>query len=166
MKLIDFYRKYGSNNYTVSVISIFFEDYPQRRDKVKKFVKQHADFELNIPDESELVPLMSKVNREVKHPTCPGNLRNRFYTKKRRVIDYLLHNKKIDCIIESENLYNFVVGEYSFHQPKDYWPNGFKKIAGTEVYEAKDEVIPFNRDDFNRFFLAATGAFVKQRKKR
>ncbi len=141
-------------DYARSVIGVFFKHYPQQKERLQNFIWKHGDFEVDLPDTMEVIPLMNKVNQEVKHPTCPHNLRNRFYSRKHRVINLLMASKRIDSIIESTNLYKFVVGDYSFHQLKAYFPSGLSNIDGTEEYVPEKHDIPFNEDDFKKFCLA------------
>jgi hypothetical protein len=112
---------------------------------------KHIDIQL--PDIDNVLEMVSRLNKEVKHPTCPNNLRNRFYSKKKIFIQNLLHKRLVDKIIESDRYYNFIVGEYSFHQPKVYFPDGIKDIDGTEVYKPIVPEIPFSMDDYKNTMM-------------
>ena len=159
MKLIDFYNGYGLN-YTHSLLSIVLTDnseivIPTQKDNLIKFIKKdHPDLEIEWPvDCTDFLKLISKVNKEVKHPTCPSNLHNRFYAKKKTFVRYALSKKIVDKVIESENYYNFIIGEYSFHQPKVYFPCGIKNIDGIEEYVPTEPDTPFSMDDYKKCLM-------------
>lgn len=158
MKLIDFYNGYGLNH-THSLLSIIFTDndkvkVPNSKERLIKMIKKRCpDLEIEFPTDG-FFELISKVNKEVKHSSCPSNLRNRFYAKKKAFVKYALYKRIIDKIIESEKYYNFIIGEYSFHQPKEYFPSGFKKVDGTEEYIPIEPEIPFSMDDYKKCMMA------------
>ena len=168
MRLIDFYNGYGLN-YTHSLLSIIFTDndkikIPQSKERLVKLIKKHCpDLEVELPN-SGFLELISKVNKEVKHSSCPANLRNRFYAKKKAFIRYALHKKIVDKIIESENHYNFIIGEYSFHQPKVYFPCGINNIDGTEEYIQIESEIPFSMDDYKKCMMGILYLVINKKK--
>lgn len=150
----DFHRKYGLAN-TLALASVLYENHPTRKKDWMVFLKMVAGRVVEIPEISELLPLMNKVNRMVKHPSCPNPIRNRFYVKKFKVLKYLYVRGRVDYVIESDNLYNFVIGDYQFHQKKDAWENIILKssIKGTEVYSPVKSDVEFSRDLYNQFCI-------------
>lgn len=160
MTINEIYHKYGQNT-AVSIAHIIFTDnenvnVPQEnRQGMRKFFrgKRCKSVDIHLPEIDNVLEMVSKLNKEVKHSTCPNNLRNRFYSKKKIFIQYLLHKKLVDKIIESEKYYNFIVSEYSFHQPKVYFPCGIKNIDDTEVYEPIVPEIPFSIDDYKNAMI-------------
>jgi hypothetical protein len=170
MKLIDFYNGYGLR-YTHSLLSIIFTDnteivVPIQKEKLEKFIKtDYPDLKIKWPvDCTNFLELISKVNKEVKHQSCPNNLRNRFYHKKKMFIQYLRDKGLCDKIIESESVYKFVIGEYSFHQPKAYFPGGIKNIDGTEEYIPTEPEIPFSMDDYKKCMIGILYLFINKKK--
>lgn len=156
MKLIDFYHKYGFNN-AVSMMNAMLEkpvnDYSSSmrnqkmvRNNFVKFIKDN-NMEFELPEESTL-ELMRQVNKMVKSDDCPSNRKNKFYTLKHRYIKTMLGDGKVDKILESENLYHFYIGEYSFHQLK----TTFKNIMADrpEDYVKETSSVPFSEETFRK----------------
>lgn len=110
--------------------------------------KRCAFIDIEVPTINDVLDKVSKLNKEVKHSTCPKNLRNRFYNRKKHFIQYLLGCGMVDKIIESEKHYKFIVGEHSFHQPKMYFPNGIKSVDGYEEYIPVPYEEEFSMDDY------------------
>jgi len=113
----------------------------------------------NIPldiatDVEDIVCLMSLVNRMVKDETFPYGT-NCFYDKKTKVIKSILKNNPefVSDILESDNLYNFIICGHSFHQPKNRFPNA-KFTTVPEEYVADSKTIPFNRETYLRCMLS------------
>lgn len=159
MKINEIYNKYGHNT-AVTIAHIIFTDnesiyIPQGKKQMRAFFngKRCKRIDIQLPDIDNVLEMVSRLNKEVKHPTCPNNLRNRFYQKKKLFIQNLLHKELVDKIIESDRYYNFIVGEYSFHQPKVYFPDGIKDINDTEVYEPITPYIPFSMDDYKNAMI-------------
>lgn len=159
MTINEIYRKYGLNAASSIARVIFMDDesvnVPNGKTQLRNFLtgKRCKKTNIEIPRKLSIISNVSKLNKEVKHPTCPKNLRNRFYQKKKLFIKHLLHKKLVNKIIESENYYCFIVGEYSFHQPKSYFPSGIKDINDTEVYEPITPDIPFSMDDYKNAMI-------------
>lgn len=162
MKLIDVYRLFGLNS-ARSIAKIFFKHCPDKKEKLEAFISKNKNFEFDVPDISSIISLMDKLNKEVKHESCPNNKRNHFYTKKHQVIKHFLETKQVEQIIESDNVYKFVIGSYSFHQPKTYWPDISELVNGTEEYQNKTIPIPFNEDDYKRFCVSVWVLSMKRR---
>jgi len=159
MTFNEIYHKYGHNT-AVAIAHIIFTDnesiyIPKSKGQIRAFFKgkRCKRIDIQLPDIDNVLEMVSRLNKEVKHPTCPNNLRNRFYSKKKIFIQNLLHKELVDKIIESDRYYNFIVGEYSFHQPKVYFPDGIKDIDGTEVYEPIVPEIPFSMDDYKNTMI-------------
>ena len=110
---------------------------------------------ISIPD--DILETVSIVNKMVKHESCQNNFRNKFYTKKHNLILYLYDNGMVDKVLESENNYNFIIGKYSFHQPKEYFKNRKIVVTGTEEYKPTKSDIPF---DWNEYKKAINGITV------
>lgn len=161
MKLKDFYKKFGLNQ-TKAIISILFNYTSNNIYKLEKFIEENGENEIVFQDK-DIIEIVSLVNQMVKSSDCPNNLKNRFYHKKKMFVrNYLLKEKKVEQIIESENLYKFIVGKYSFHQPKVYFPCGFCKIDGTEVYEPNTPAVPFDVDVYKDCMLLMTRALIRK----
>lgn len=167
MTIREFYRKYGLNR-THSLLSIIFMDndtitIPVSKLSLIQFIRgrrcKRISFEF---PEDNVIEILSKVNKEVKHPSCPNNLRNRFYRKKKIFIQHLLSKGMVDEIIESEKYYNFIVNGYSFHQPKAFFPCGIKKITGTEVYVPTETEEVFSLEDYKKCMLCILSELIKK----
>ena len=159
MTFNEIYHKYGCNT-AVAIAHIVFTDnesiyIPKSKEQIRAFFngKRCKRIDIQLPDIDNVLEMVSRLNKEVKHPTCPNNLRNRFYSKKKILIQNLLHKGLVDKIIESDRYYNFIVGEYSFHQPKVYFTDGIKDIDDTEVYEPITPDIPFSMDDYKNTMI-------------
>ena len=63
----------------------------------------------------------------------------------------------VDEVLESENNYHFIIGNYSFHQPKKYFNNREIVATGTEEYKPIKSDIPF---DWNEYKKAINGITV------
>ena len=159
MTFNEIYHKYGCNTAVVIAHIVFTDNestyIPKSKEQIRAFFKgkRCKRIDIQLPDIDNVLEMVSKLNKEVKHPTCPNNLRNRFYSKKKIFIQNLLHKELVDKIIESDRYYNFIVGEYSFHQPKVYFPDGIKDIDDTEVYESIVPEIPFSMDDYKNAMM-------------
>ena len=156
MKLIDFYHKYGFNN-AVSMMNAMLEkpvsgysssmrNQNMVRKNFVKFVKDN-NMEFELPEESTL-ELMRQVNKMVKSDDCPSNRKNKFYMLKHRYIKTMLDDGKVEKILESENLYHFYIGEYSFHQFKTMFKN--IKADGPEDYVKETLSVPFSDETFRK----------------
>ena len=110
---------------------------------------------ISIPD--DILETVSIVNKMVKHESCQKHFRNKFYCKKHKFILYLYNNGMVDEVLESENNYNFIIGNYSFHQPKEYFKNREIIATGTEEYKPTESDIPF---DWNEYKKAINGITV------
>lgn len=150
----DFYDRFGFN-WTRALLSVLYEDHPDNAYDFNIFMQGLFDRSVSIPDITELLPLMCRVNKMVKHPSCPNNIRNRFYAKKKQVIRHLQLNGLVDSVIESDGLYKFVIGDYAFHQLKKDWERKVGKVDGTEVYEPDGETLPFSMGEYVNFRLVA-----------
>jgi hypothetical protein len=103
-------------------------------------------------DDEELIQLLSEVNKGVKDPECPRNLKNKFYVFKHKFLVYCLSKNLVKEIIESDSFYKFVLGDYSFHQPKSYFKEPLE-INGEEAYEPEGSVLPFSRELYDAVLL-------------
>ena len=67
---------------------------------------------LNVLDE------MVFLNRMVKNPMCPKNIKNQFYEYKRRIIIQLIEAGRVHEVTHEGSVYNFSIdnGKYNFHQ--------------------------------------------------
>ena len=110
---------------------------------------------ISIPD--DILETVSTVNRMVKHGSYQNQFRNKFYCKKHKFILYLYDNGMVDEVLESENNYHFIIGNYSFHQPKEYFKNKEIVATGTEEYKPTESDIPF---DWNEYKKAINGITV------
>ena len=160
MKMGEIRNRYGLNT-ALSVAHVVYTDnngviFPngQRRGKIKFIRSRYCnDIEVEIPSMDEAIELVSLLNKEVKDSSCPTNLRNRFYSKKKDFLKYMLEHGMIDKVFESENHYRFVIGEFSFHQPKKYYHSGLKEVDGKEVYANDDVTVPFSINDYKKGML-------------
>lgn len=159
MTLKEYYKlTKGSYTSTNSVLHILHTDdvkfhHIVFKEQVLKWIKKDAtEFEIN----NDVFGLMAKVNKMVKHESCPNNIRNRFYSFKHRLIRELVFCNMADKIVyESDNLYKFVFGPYEFHQPKSNYPqlpNGY--VIEHEDYVNKHEAIEFYMDVYKEAAIA------------
>ena len=99
-----------------------------------------------------LLESMTLVNRMVKDPTCPNNLKNRFYNQKKNLLRQLLKLGRVSDIYQQGDYLALTVdGEYKFHQPKDYFKGLDYDIAGDTDTVPRAEAIPFDRQKFDEF---------------
>jgi hypothetical protein len=89
MTFKEIYHKYGYNT-AVAIAHIIFTDnesihIPQGKEQVRAFFegKRCKHIDIQLPDIDNVLEMVSRLNKEVKHPTCPNNLRNRFYSRKK-----------------------------------------------------------------------------------
>ena len=115
-----------------------------------------------IPDNfsvtKDVLELMETVNSMVKHPTCPKNLRNRFYGYKTRVIEELLDQGRVSDVYSEGDCYSLVIdGKYKFHQLKATHPHWveYVEILGKRPYAPYGEPIPFSIETYTDFQLSA-----------
>lgn len=90
---------------------------------VKEMKKANITFEI-VENVEDIVRMMNIANRMVKDESFPFG-KNNFYERKTRFIKCVLrtHPDMVREIRESESLYNFIIGGFSFHQPKYKYPD-------------------------------------------
>ena len=100
--------------------------------------------------------IMSVVDRMVRADNCPRNLKNRFYSYKRRILRVYAKNKQITDVYEERDTWSILIdGKYRFHQLKRDRPNGYpNEFKGTRDYVC-DEPICFDINTYNDFQIAA-----------
>jgi hypothetical protein len=141
--------KSESANKRRSVLSLYQETKAGVQISMKVFKDKYQD----VPeDDEELIQLLSEVNKGVKDPECPKNLRNKFYVFKHKFLIYCLSRNLVKEIIESENHYKFVLGDYSFHQPKSYFKETLE-VSGEEEYIPEKSELPFSKDLYDSVLL-------------
>ena len=152
------------------IISIIVARYGQKKGggnysnhDIKNVIRLHGEDTFNFLDHNALFELMSKVNKEVKHESCPNNLRNRFYDRKTRVIKWALRNGMVDEIFESDGLYRFTIAGHSFHQLKLCFPNGINgmTVGGFEEYVPEPRNVEFSLEAYNECMVNMTYAIIK-----
>ena len=159
-QLKDYFNRFGfATTQSAIVLECYgteFQRLVARYDKnaIKSYVDKNQCVIL-IPD--DILESVSTVNKMVKHKSCQNHFRNKFYTKKHKLILYLYDNGMVDEVLESENNYHFIIGNYSFHQPKDYFKNRKIVATGTEEYKPTESEIPF---DWNEYKKAINGITV------
>ena len=103
---------------------------------------------ITIPD--DILETVSTVNRMIKHGSCQNQFRNKFYCKKHKFILYLYNNGMVDEVLESENNYHFIIGNHSFHQPKEYFKKREIVATGTEEYKPTESDTPFDWSEYKK----------------
>lgn len=99
-----------------------------------------------------LLESLTLVNRMVKDPTCPNNLKNRFYNKKKNLLRQLLKLGRVsDIYLQGEYLALTVDGKYQFHQPKEHFKGLEYDISGVTDTNPRAEAFPFDRQKFDEF---------------
>lgn len=169
MTITQTYRRYGLNT-ALAVANTYFTDVnevtvPQgTKQQMTKFLKNELcqstlidDYVNTTSSIQQLIEVVSKVNMEVKHPTCPQNLRNRFYSKKKQLLEYLLHKGLVEEILESDSHYKLTTLGHSFHQPKTYFKEGLPSkyqtlLKGWENYTPRNTATEqtFSMEDYKR----------------
>lgn len=158
MKFTQFYKIYGHNNSVALLSAMLDADSKFNKffsDRLKKYLEDDRITVPDIPTESEVIKLMAKFNREVKHSSCPNNYKNRFYKLKTKLIKLWLRQGKISKITESENCYCFTIGKCSFHQPKNCYSFDSSFHIEYEEYISSENSIPFSIVDYKLFKIAA-----------
>ena len=154
------YRKKHSFYKTKAIASCLYQfTGNETNDEVKEIIKT-SEIEFEITDEN-IVALVSLVNKEIKDPDCPNSKKNKFYVFKHKFINKLLKKGKVDKVLESENCFHFYIGDYSFHQPKFYYPLGIEKIDGNEVFIEEEHFEKFNLEDYNKCLIALIDRMMK-----
>ena len=117
--------------------------------KWSRKMEMPADFK--IPEKS-LLELLTEVNRMVKDESCPNNLKNRFYTQKKKVLRRMVRDGRASDIWDQGEYYSMIVdGQYQFHQPKEYLNFLDITVAGSQPYSPGEGAIPFDRKTYNDF---------------
>lgn len=116
-----------------------------------QFVAKHDDIDIEEMSPVEADDLIYAVNRQIKDPDTPSNLRHRFYKLKHRYILKHIRLGHVERVLESESCYHFFIkGLHDYHQLKSTFPGGFEKIDGTEEYIQPEQNEKFNPDDYKR----------------
>ena len=133
-----------------SVLSLYQRTKPGVSIRAKAFKGMVKD----VPeDDEELIQLLDEVNKGVKDLECPRNLRNKFYVFKHKFLIYCLSKNLVKEVIGSSRHYKFVLGDYSFHQPKAYFKEPLE-INGEEDYDpTKGSWLPFSRELYDAVLL-------------
>lgn len=132
-----------------SVLSL----YQKTRSGAQISMKVFKDLYQDVPeDDEELVQLLSEVNKRIKDPACPNNLKNKFYVFKHKFLTYCLSRNLVTEVIESSGFYKFVLGDYSFHQPKSYFKEPLE-VSGTEEYNPERSDLLFSLELYNAVLL-------------
>lgn len=121
---------------------------------VENYVKRSRITE--VPDwfrvPESLLGSMTEVNRMVKSPDCPNNLKNRFYNQKKSILRKMVKLGRVsDIYDQGDYLAMTVDGKYPFHQPKFYFKDLDYTIAGTQEYTPGAGPIPFDRQKYDEF---------------
>ena len=115
-----------------------------------------------IPQEN-LLDLMTEVNRMVKDPSCPNNIRNRFYNQKKSVLRKMVQTGRVSDIWGEGDYYAMLAdGKYPFHQPKPYFAHMDFEVEGERPYVPGDDPAPFDAKtyrDFEILYYVFTGRF-------
>jgi hypothetical protein len=141
--------KSEGNNKRRSVLSL----YQKTKQHILISLERFKDMVKEVPeDDEELVQLLSEVNKRVKDPSCPNNLKNKFYVFKHKFLTYCLSLGLVSEVIESPGFYKFVLGDYSFHQPKSYFKEPLE-VNGEEEYKPEKSDLLFSRDLYDSVLL-------------
>lgn len=67
--------------------------------------------DVNVLDE------MAYLNKMVKNPECPNNIKSQFYVFKKRIIRELLESERVTSVTREGSVYLFSIdeGKYEFH---------------------------------------------------
>lgn len=126
----------------------------------KKFILPDG-FELP----TNLLELMSNVNDMVKSEECPKNLKNRFYSYKKKIINAYYDDGKVTDIYDCGDCYSLVLdGKWRFHQRKCYHPSWEEKVVGKADYHRGETKVPFDMGKYNKFQIAAIAFFGERDK--
>lgn len=115
------------------------------------------DVDVQMEDRVTIAEMVSTVNRQVKHATCPNNYKNRFYALKHRYIRECIVRGDVDHVLESENCYHFFMKDgHDYHQLKNSFPGGVSNITGQEEYVPVEHNIPFDEEFFRKTVVQMT----------
>lgn len=113
--------------------------------------KMEMPVDFMIPEES-LLELLTEVNRMVKDESCPNNLKNRFYTQKKKVLRRMVRDGRASDIWDQGEYYSMLVDDqYRFHQPKEYLNFLDFTVVGSQPYSPGGGAIPFDRKTYDDF---------------
>ena len=152
-QLKDYFKRFGFNPTKSAIVLECYGTELQRfvarydNNAIKSYAYKNQCV-ISIPD--NILETVSIVNKMVKHESCQNNFRNKFYSKKHNLILHLYDNGMVDKVLESENNYNFIIGKYSFHQPKEYFKNRKIVATGTEEYKPTESDIPFDWNEYKK----------------
>ena len=111
--------------------------------------------------------LMTTVNQMVKHPSCPNNIKNRFYDYKGRIIKQLIKDGRVSDVWDEETCVSLLVdGKYKFHQLKNSYAGARLTPIGKREYKHEQTAIPFDLTTFTQFQLSALYFLGKARYER
>lgn len=149
-------KEKGDRVSLIECISCLLGDFPKshRRREIYSWWGANRNSSYEICD--DLVPLLYKVNREIKNPDVPSNYKNKFYKYKTKYLKLLLSSGKIENILDSGNYWKFVIGSYSFHQIKSNYKNREIISSGHEDYVSPDlnNLPEFSMDDYKTCLLS------------
>ena len=148
-----FKRLPWSNAFAIYTAYYFNQQIPKQKIPVYIFLKRNKP-EVTISD--DFITSLYVCNMQVKSDLCPGNIMNRFYKIKHKIICRLLDEGKVNRVVESEKCYNFIGDNFSFHQLKNQFPKGVRNIDVTEreVYdEERTKVLPYNEEEFKKHYV-------------
>lgn len=111
--------------------------------------------------------LMVTVNQMVKDPSCPNNYKNRFYDYKSRVIKQAIKEGRVTDVYDEGTCVSLVIdGTYKFHQLKRSYAGVHLTPIGKREYFHEATAIPFDKNVFTQFQLAAIFYLGKARYER
>ena len=107
--------------------------------------------DVNVLDE------MVYLNKMVKNPECPNNVKSQFYVFKKRIIRELIDAGRIDKVTREGTVYLFSIdnGKYEFHQPLDYYKDydlfNNLDIENGKQYVNRHEFVPLDIDRYKNW---------------
>ena len=144
MKLLDLAKENFMKSCSVAA-AYFGKDIKTGKDSIHclNWISKH-NIDIDALSEDRLDCLVSLVNKMVKDPECPKNLRNRFYAAKHKYIKELMHRNKLERVSDAGHLYGFrTVYGNEFHQLKITFKNPVQTI-GKEDYVYNEDYKSFD----------------------
>jgi ribosomal protein L21E len=101
---------------------------------------------------ANLLESLTLVNRMVKDPTCPNNLKNRFYNQKKTLLQVLYKVGRVtDIYDQGEYLAITIDDTYQFHQPRANFKYMQYTVSGVQEYAPNNTTAKFSQQQFDEF---------------
>lgn len=152
MKLSEFANKYNLNFNAKKALVLLLSENPVSTNDVSKAARN-----IEIPFEFKEGSILEKMvicNKMVKSGSCPNNVRNNFYHKKKHFFKCIYERfPKMLEITDQGEYYSFKINGFEFHQLKSCWPE-LKGDYPKKEYSKSLESMEYDNNAFIDFCLS------------